>query len=455
MAMEVSMEDWSGSLLTSVGLYPQYGFSKGKNVLKLNLPGRKMNPALKLLIGIAIGALLGFLIHFTITDEGQTALIDVALDPLYNLWIRILSVLSGPVIFFMVMTTVLNTGSIEEEGGSSRRVVARYFVFSSLMGVATIIASRVYLSGPLVTGQAFGMGASQYLDGIFHLVPEDPLSPIIEANTPQILLMAFVLGNGMVMIGSHGSGLVRLARQINELGLLMTDWIGRCVPYITAGLVCYQILNKKAWFMVELWKVFGMSLCIALVIMAFILILVSVRKKVSPRILLQKLWPSFETAMRSGGLDRGYGEMEDSTVRQLGIERHFAEVSLPHGIILYMPINVIGTLVLTIFGAGQFSVEVSVGWLITAGLMSVIMFVATPPVPGANLLAYIMIFELLGVPDVMLVDAMIFEVIFGIFASAGNQATLQMDLILQADKIGLLDKDQLRSDINKRKEKTT
>ena len=116
-----------------------------------------------------------------------------------------------------------------------------------------------------------------------------------------------------------------------------------------------------------------------------------------------------------------------------------------------MPINVIGTLILTIFAAAQFGVEISLGWLIIAWLLAIVMFVATPPVPGANLLAYIMIFDFLGVPDVVLVDAMIFEVLFGIFASAGNQTMLLMDLIMQSDKIGLLDRHLLNKDRRNKK----
>ncbi len=71
---------------------------------------------------------------------------------------------------------------------------------------------------------------------------------------------------------------------------------------------------------------------------------------------------------------------------------------------------------------------------------------ATPPVPGANLLAYIIIFGQLGIPGKALIDAMIFDILFGIFASAANQTVLQMDLIIQADKIGLLDLKKLRKE---------
>jgi hypothetical protein len=39
---------------------------------------------------------------------------------------------------------------------------------------------------------------------------------------------------------------------------------------------------------------------------------------------------------------------------------------------------------------------------------------------------------------------MIFDIIFGIFAGAANQAMLQLEMITQANRFGLLDKEALR-----------
>ena len=443
---EVDLEDWSGALLTAVGLYPQYSYIRGRNILRLNLPMRRMNPGIKILIAIAIGILLGVLISTCFSNSQQDALMDVLLQPLYELWVRILKVLSGPVIFFMVLTTVLNTGSIEEEGGSSARVIMRYFVFSAFTGLAAIFACGVFKGSGIMIGQTLGANIAEYPNYIFHLVPEDILTPIIEANTPQILLFAFILGNGLVIIGARAEGLISILRQINMVGLLMTDWVGRCVPYFAAGLICYEILWHETSLLKSLWQVMLLALIVSLICIAVAVVIVAKRKQVDAMLLVRKIWPSFKVAFKSGGLDEGYGETEAACINDLGIEKHYVQVSLPHGMVLYMPINVVGTLILTIFAATQFEVEISPGWLIIAWLLAIVMFVATPPVPGANLLAYIMIFDFLGVPNVVLIDAMIFEVLFGIFAAAGNQTMLLMDLILQSDKIGLLDRNLLNKD---------
>ena len=170
------------------------------------------------------------------------------------------------------------------------------------------------------------------------------------------------------------------------------------------------------------------------------------REGVRLRVLLGKLKPAFVTAVCSGTLDAGYGRMENACIRQLGVERHFATVSLPNGLVLLMPANVIGTLMFTMFAAARYQVEISVGWLLLAMVLSVVLFVASPPVPGSNLLAYIVIFAQLNIPSAALIDAMIFDILFGIFAAAVNESLLQMKLILQADRLGLLDLDRLRAE---------
>ena len=167
------------------------------------------------------------------------------------------------------------------------------------------------------------------------------------------------------------------------------------------------------------------------------------------RLLLKKLRPAFVTAVRAGNLDTGYGQMERSCVEELGMEKHFATVSLPYGTVLYMPANVIGTLIFTVYAATVYEVEITVGWIVVAMVLAVVLFVATPPVPGANLLAYIMIFAQLQIPPDALIDAMIFDILFGVFAAAANQTLLQVELLLQADRIGLLDKEKLRRPIRK------
>lgn len=437
------LEDWSGSLLTAIGLSPLYSYSGGKNVLRLNLPQKGMNAALQLLIALAIGVGAGLLLRSWLTAGAQAGLVSGFLMPLYDFWVRMLTVLSGPVVFLMVCTSVLNTRTIEEEGGSSRRVFLWYFLLSLLAALLAVIACGVFTRLPLLLGGKPGIEVSELWQSLLLVMPSDLISPLMESNTPQLLLLAFLLGGGITAVGARAEGLERLIRQGDAVGLLMTENVSRLVPAFAGILLCMEIISGSLLTFGGLWGVLILAILVAAMVMLGIAFYVSKRKGVKLKVLLKKLWPAFRTAVRTGSLDAGYGKMEQDSILRLGIERHFATVSLPYGLVLLMPANVIGTLMFTLFAAARYQVPVSAGWLLAAMVLSVVLFVATPPVPGANLLAYIMIFAELQIPSTALIDAMIFDILFGIFAAAANQSLLQMELILQADRLGLLDRETL------------
>ena len=438
------LEDWSGSLLTAVGLSPLYSYSGGKNILRLNLPRKGMNAALKLLIALILGIGAGLALRVGLSPDAQSALISKLLQPLYDFWVRMLSVLSGPVVFLMVCTSVLNTRTIEEEGGSSRQIFLRYFLLSLLAALVAVVASGVFSWASVLRYGALGIDAADYLETLLRIMPDNVVTPLMQADTPQLLLLAFLVGGGISALGARADGLNRLVRQGDAVGLVMTESVSRLAPLFAGILICMEFLSGSLVTFGGLWGILILSVGVSVLVILAVGLYISQRKGVRLRMLLEKLKPSFLTAIRSGTLDTGYGAMERDCVRRLGIEKHFATVSLPYGLVLLMPANVIGTLLFTLFAAMRYQVALSVGWLLVAMVLSVVLFAATPPVPGANLLAYIMIFAQLQIPSAALIDAMIFDILFGIFAAAANESLLQMELILQADRLGLLDLDTLR-----------
>ena len=76
----------------------------------------------------------------------------------------------------------------------------------------------------------------------------------------------------------------------------------------------------------------------------------------------------FLTALRRGSISASYGETEYSCTRQLGIDRDFTEVSLSNGIVLYMPISILGTLVFFVWIASLYQVQVTWVWYAIAAI---------------------------------------------------------------------------------------
>lgn len=94
--------------------------------------------------------------------------------------------------------------------------------------------------------------------------------------------------------------------------------------------------------------------------------------------------------------------------------------------------------------AENYQTEINLSWMLTAILLSGILAIATPPIPGGGLTCYTVMFLQLGIPEEALALTMTLDLIFDFMATAASQTFLQAELILQADKLELLNRNVLQ-----------
>ena len=238
------------------------------------------------------------------------------------------------------------------------------------------------------------------------------------------------------------------------VGLKLAEWVSLFVPLFAGLFLCLEIINGKIVTLRDIYQPLVLSVIAALLMMFFAICYVALRLKASPLTIGRKVEKPFFTAMKTGSLDASFEHTKYSCIHLLGIDKGYTNISLPQGLVLYMPVSAIGTLIFTIYSAHIYNVEIDGFWIATAIIFAVVLFVATPPVPGANLLAYVVFFNWLKIPQEALMDAMIFDIVFGILAGAGNQLLLQIELILQANNIGILNRKLLQKPVARKKHKT-
>ena len=435
--------DWNSSLQTAVGITPKYSYSWGKNVLKVKVPGKKMNPVLLIFLAILIGVLLGLAGNYILGEPQQQLVNTYFLTPAYELWIRMLNAISGPIVFFTVITTMLNTKRIDKQGGNSSNVVMRYFGFSFIIATSGVLISIPFFLSKEAIQPGSGIG-QKILGYLREMVPSNIIEPFLTANTPQLIVTAFVIGAAVIVLASRVNEVKTILRQINMVGLKLAEWVSMLVPVFAGLFLCLEIIQGKIIVLRGIYKPLVLSVVAALTMMLLAVGYVSLKMRVKMPLIGKKIQAPFFTALRTGSLDASFEQTKHSCIRLLGVDKGYTNISLPQGLVLYMPVSAIGTLVFTMYSAQVYGVKVDLFWLISAIIFAVVLFVATPPVPGANLLAYVVFFNWLGIPSEALMDAMIFDIVFGILAGAGNQLLLQIEMILQADKIGILNKKILK-----------
>ncbi len=442
--------DWNSSLITALEMVPRYVYSWGKNVLRISLPKKKINPLVELGIAIVLGLFIAGIGLLCIPETTRIAVSGSILNTLYGLWLRGLNAFSGPVIFLMALTTVMNTRHITRQGGTRIYVIGRYFLFClSAAVVALLVALAVF---PLKVTQADSAAdmIQRTMASITEVIPESFLSPFTESNTPQLLLIAFFTGSAIIILSNRVTELKRVIRQLNMIGLLLAKWISLLVPVFFALFLALKIWNNQTAVLYGMWKPLLLSLGATACILGFALLAFSLHMRVNPIVILQKLLPDFIALIRAGGIDDYFPDAENNSAEKLGIDRSYVKVCLPQGLVLYMPLSGTGILIFTVYTMFAYGNDIAPLQLVGSVLLAVVLFTATPPVPGANLLAYTVFFAWMDLPGEVLIDAMFFDIMFGFIASAGNLTMLQIETATEAKRFGLLNLEKLRAPVVKK-----
>ena len=435
--------EWAGTLLSTIGLEPRYVYKHNANSIILVLPKPKRNPAEILLFSVIAGLVLGVLTSALLPKEVQNSIAGSYLQPVQDLFFRMLNVAAVPIIFLDVLSATCGAGNMTETGRSNRKIVWHFITLTTL----------VTLVGTLVSIPVFGLGAEYgagnridgmtLISGLRSIIPSDIMTPFQAGESQQLIFLALVLGNALLIAGHQVSGLFSIVDQCHTVILFIADWVSRITPLFVVILLVLGIWDRSLASIVAIWKPITLFAVVSLSLLLLFILAVCICKHVRVSLFIDKIKKSFLVAFRNSSVNASYGLNRECCVRKLGIDRQYTDNSLPFGLVLFMPTSAMALMIFTLYSASEYDVTTSAVWILTVLLLAVALQTASPPVAGVNLLAYAAIFVKMGIPTEALILAMIADILHGFLTSAVDQAMLQVVLVFEADRAGSLNRKRL------------
>lgn len=435
--------DWIATTMANIGLSPKYTYVKGHNVLNLILDRPQINPGVRLLLGIVAGLLIGFITKGVFSEEMINTLTNSFFEPVQEAFFRLLKATAGPVIFFTVLTAICGIGSAAIMNKSGKRLIGKFLISSTVMTAVFFILMRLIIR-PDYMGSPPWTTATSLFETFLGFVPGDVVSPFLNTDSPQLILLAIIIGNALLVLGSQADRLVKIANQANSVGLLVAEWISRIIPVFVAILLAIRILDgtivrfRTIWMPILIFHIF-----VALYLLAKF-VLTSRKHKVPVKKLWEKIRPSFMIAFRNASVNAAFGETRICCERKLGIDSKLVDYGLPLGLVIFMPASTVSLMASTLYAVTCYNITINTLWIILAIILVVALQAASPPVSGVDTLAYVAIFARLGIPSEALIMAIVCDIIFCFISSAVNQAMLQLDLIDEAKRLNTLDNNILQ-----------
>ena len=433
------------NLLAQAGLSPVYSYQDGINRLAL-YPARpqKISPLLQLLLAIlsavAVGAAL-----LALPDWAGEAAAGVV-DPLFSALMGILQTLASPMIFLGVCWGIINIGDVHMLGRIGRTVLLRFLGAIFLLTAATA-ACLVWLFRPESGTAAMGENAAaQIYSMILGIIPANVITPFLEGNSLQIILMAICAGLVLLVLGEKTSALRALLGQVNTAVQFMMEIVSRYIAlFIFVSLLSLMLSDAMSNLGgVVKGLALGIAACVAWPLLYALW--ASLRLKVSFPLVLRKLLPTYLIALSTASSSAALSSNLETCERRLGISGRIVHFAVPLGQVVFKTGAAVGFLVLAMGLAEFYGVAMPPSWVVTGVLTAALLAIAAPPVPGGSLTCYTVLLTQLGIPAEAIGLAVAGNVILDFFMTSCGISCLQSELMLSANKLGMLDREQLKKE---------
>ena len=433
------------NLLAQAGLSPVYSYQDGINRLALYLSKpQKISPLLQLLLAILSAGTAGVVLLALPAPVREAA--AGVVTPLFTALMGILQTLASPMIFLSVCWGIINIGDVHMLGRIGKLVLLR-FLGAIFLLTAMTAACLVWLFRP--EGGAASMGenaAAQIYSMLLEIIPGNIVTPFLEGNSLQIIFMAICAGLVLLVLGEKTSALRALLGQLNTAVQFMMEVVSRYISLFVFVSLLSLMLSDAASNLGGVVKglLLGMAACVAWPLLYALW--ACLRLRVSFPLVLRKLLPTYLIALSTASSSAALSSNLETCERQLGVSGRIVHFAVPLGQVMFKTGGAVGFFVLALGLAEFYGVAMPLSWIVTGVLTAGLLAIAAPPVPGGSLTCYTVLLAQLGIPDEAIGLAVAGNVILDFFMTSCGISCLQSELILSANRLGMLDRGRLEKE---------
>lgn len=426
------------AVLVSMGVAPSWQYRNGENLIVFTPQVRRRNQLAMLAIAVCLAVASGLLSILLIPQESRISFSNLLLSPLLDTFMGLLNAVSGPMIFLSIVMGICSIGDTATLGRIGRKMVSCFLGKSVLVTLAAVLIFVPFFD---ISGGTSGILDIQSMLGmVLDAIPGNFFTPFTKGNPLQIIFVAVVMGLSMVVLGSKVFGLQTLLEQSNYVIQLVMGAISSTVPFFVFVGIFDMILKSDFSVLGSSFKLVSMMLAGETLLIVVYVISTAARYRTEPATLIGKMIPTFLIALTTSSSAAAYQTNVECCEKKLGIDRRIIDFAVPLGQVVFMPGAIILFLSAGLCLAEAYRVTVSPALVLNAAIISFVLAVAAPPVPGGALTCYTMLVMQLGLPSEAIAIAIAFNVILEFVTTAVNVASLQLELVELAGSLGMLDR---------------
>ena len=431
-----------GDMLRSLGLTPDYDYTKGANLYTFHLKRKSLGSFAQLVLAVLLSLLVGFGGRL-LPEAVREGVLLYALRPFHDTFLKVLGCVAGPMIFLAVVWGIYGIGDAAALKRIGKKILGSFVLVDTVAAAAAIGLFLPFLKLNYMSSANGGTEFSAVLNMVLDIIPKDIVSPFVSGNSLQIIFLAAVVGVMLIFLGQKTDKAAVLVGQLNSLAELAVSAISRLIPIFV-----FSVLVDMIWIGdLAAIRSFGKMLLAfageAVLLSVVYLLYTAVKNRVSPFLLFRKGLQTFLIALTTASSSAAYSTCVSTCQQDFGVDDKITSFGIPLGMVTLMPGASVLYVTTALYFAEVYGIQVSVPWFVALLLVSTLLAVATPPIPGGTLSAYAVLFSMLGIPTAGLAVVLACDAILDCVGTGTDMFWLQYSLLNQAKRLDLLDREKL------------
>ena len=358
---------------------------------------KKSSLARNIFIALIVAIIVGLLM------QNNAEFLNKFIKPFGDIFLNLLKFIVTPIVLFSIIGGIISMKDIKKVGEVGGFTVIYYFcttAFALVVGLAFANLFKGFFPVLSTVDLNFEVTSEvSLMETIVNIFPKNFLSPVVENNMLQIIVMSLIIGFSILMLDKSkqekASGSIDV---INEIFMKAMELILRLSPIGVFCLLSPVIAANGPAIIGSLASVLLVAY-LSYAIHAIIVYSLAIKTMggLSPREFFKGMVPAmifaFSSASSMGTLPINMKCCED-----LGADPDVTAFVLPLGATINMDGTAIYQGVCSVFIAACYGINLSLGQMLTIVLTATLASIGTAGVPGSGMIMLAMVLQSVGLP---------------------------------------------------------
>ena len=357
---------------------------------------KKLNLTVQIMIGLAIGVILGFII-----PKSWTGVIKAS-QTIGTIYMNALKMMIYPLVFCSLVCGIRSMGSVSATGRIAGRAMVFFLSTTCLACVFGIFVPQMLGIGKnaklqLASADVDVNNVSNILDTITNLIPSNPFASFVNGDMLSILVFAVIIGFAILALQEKAQPLMDLITSVNEVSMKILFEVMKFTPL---GVLC-TIMPVLATTGADTVVSIGTALLTtyAIIIYAVVVygIIVGVILKNAFKDICKigkSLLNAFGTCSSSATIPISMRCAEEG----MGVSKEITSIVLPLGATVNMDaISILMSVMITFF-ANACGVHLTLLNMVVIVLANVLLSIGTPGIPNGQVASFAALIQIAGIP---------------------------------------------------------